>query len=425
MENDSSAESEKSEISHTGSLDSEISHTGSLDSDIPGLEDMLNILVIGDTHFKEKDFEAGEELIQKCHETARELQPTKIVLLGDILDTHEISRQTPYDQAFRFIEGLSEIAHVYVCMGNHDYINASQFLTDKHFFNPYKKWPNVTIVDHPICVSLNNLFIVLCPYVPPGRFEEALDQTKILFEGDSDTFDWRTDATCIFAHQEIEGVEYNGKQSTKGDRWDENYPPLFCGHIHQECDISENMSYVGSSRQVDSNENPDKRIWNVSFDDENKPEIDKIDLCLKGKKEIHMTCDSGGGRDEDSDDLTAGRDEAKGEEKIPCVQNFDFELAEKYYIKIKLHGTPEQFKVFQKSHLRAKLKQHNVGISFIPNPTEKTLELLGCSAMGENISFENIFKKVVENKSMVVQREYRELFGETVKIVFEDESDED
>lgn len=370
--------------------------------DLSNFEDLISILVFGDTHFKPRDFEAGEELISKAHEVTEQMAPTAIILLGDTMDTHETAKNAPWKQACRFIEGLSEIAPVYVLIGNHDLINQSQFLTDNHFFNPLKKWNNVTIVDTPLKVEIGGYNIVLCPYVPPGRFEEALDSMIDLGgsegpggplgpNGSEQDFDWRTDSSCIFGHQEIEGVEYNGITSTKGDRWSEEYPPLICGHIHTPSQIGENVFYPGSSRQVDSNENPDKHIWNVSFDEEGRLEIDKIDLGLKGRKEIEMTCDN--------------------------ISEFDFDLANKYYIKIKLQGTPEQFKIFRKSFLHAKMMQHNIKFGFNPIKDDSVLTLAGYdrNLTTEDLSFPVILRKLVKSKNQVIIDAYEELYGENLE----------
>lgn len=359
-------------------------------------EDIVSILVFGDTHFKPKDYEAGNELISKAYETAKQITPSAIILLGDTMDTHETAKNAPWKQACNFIENLSEIAPVYVLIGNHDLINQSQFLTDNHFFNPLKKWPNVTIVDTPLHVTIGVYDIVLCPYVPPGRFEEALDMMAEL-GGCSEDFDWR-EASCIFGHQEIKGVEYNGITSTKGDAWTEEYPPLICGHIHTPYQIGSNVFYPGSSRQVDSNENPDKHIWNVSFDDDGQLEIDKIDLGLKGKKEIEMACEE--------------------------IENFDFDLVERYYVKIKLRGTPEQFKIFRKSHIHAKMKQSGIKFAFDPIKDTAALSLIGYDgfAMADELSFTAILRELVKTRPDVVRNAYEELYEETLEIPIENEN---
>ena len=72
------------------------------------------------------------------------------MLLGDILDTHEIVKIQPHNLATRLIDELSSIAPTFVIMGNHDLLNHNQFLTNNHIFNPFKKWKNVFIVDKPL-----------------------------------------------------------------------------------------------------------------------------------------------------------------------------------------------------------------------------------------------------------------------------------
>jgi DNA repair exonuclease SbcCD nuclease subunit len=352
---------------------------------VPDIDDMTSIFVIGDPHFRAKNFQEGEELIEKCIKTASELTPTAIVILGDILDTHEVVRNTPWKQACKFIEDLSDIAHTYVLMGNHDYINQSQFLTDNHFFNPLKKWNNVTIVDYPILQKIGNgrpCKIVLCPYTPPGRFVEALDHVN----------KWKT-AQCIFAHQEFEGVFYGGKESSKGDSWNEEYPPVISGHIHTPCQIGTNIFYPGSSIQVASDEQPDKRVWNITFDSEEEGvdalQIDKIDLGLKGKKEVEMNYSD--------------------------IKTFDFGLLSKYYIKIKLRGTSEQFKMFRKSPLHAKMAKTGIKFSFDPIPDERALDIKLNNV--DDLSFENILKLLVDKKSEAIQSAYEELHQ--VEIVYE------
>lgn len=355
------------------------------------------IFVIGDPHFRAKNFQEGEGLIEKCLEKVAKLSPTIIILLGDILDTHEVVRNTPWKQACRFIEGLSLVAPTYVLMGNHDLINQSQFLTDNHFFNPLKKWKNVIIVDKPIITTVGSskIRIALSPYTPPGRFVEALDTIPTLSDTENESEEslreWQT-VSCIFAHQEFAGVVYGGKESEKGDYWYDEYPPVISGHIHTPCQIGENVFYPGSSIQVASDEAPDKRVWLVSFNVDEEPgtvaalKIIKINLGLKFKKEIDM----------DYSD----------------IKTFDFDLALRYFIKIKLRGTPEQFKLFRKSEMHTKLIRAEVKIGFVPIPDERALKLsLEVGDTKDDLSFENILKILVEKKPKCVKKAYKELYG--------------
>ena len=97
------------------------------------------------------------------------------------------------------------------------------------------------------------------------------------------------------------------------------------------------------------------------------------------------------------------------------VAEFDFELSKRYYVKVKLHGTPEQFKVFRKSQLHAKMMQSGVKFGFIPVKDENNAHTLaGYDGTGtaESLSFNAILKEIVKNKSEVIQSAYGELYDE-------------
>lgn len=348
----------------------------------------VKILVVGDIHFAKDAKLSGDELIERLVDIAKEVKPTFIILLGDILDTHEIVRSSPWKQVERLFSLLSPIAPLYTLIGNHDLSNPSDFLTDNHFFNPYKIWPKITIVDKPIQIIYSGLKFVLCPYVPPGRFLEALNT---LFDAPDDTstekVDWR-DAKCIFAHQEFHGVVYNDKESSKGDEWSEELPLVISGHIHEEFELyNGRVLYTGSSRQVKFNESPDKKVWKVTFTAGKPPVIDKIPLGLKSKKEVEMVYEN--------------------------VKNFDFTLCDSYYIKLKIIGSTEQFKLFRKHPLHAKMLRHGIKIGFITNRVgpESLAERFDINRESTSrLSFEQVLKEVIKGKRQSIQDAYDELY---------------
>ncbi len=376
-----------------------------------------SIFVIGDTHFQHTCFEQGEALRSRCVELVKEYNPAIIILLGDILDTNEIAKQSAFQQAYLFIKELSEITKLYVIMGNHDLINQSQYLTDNHFFNPYKAWPNVTIVDKPIAIRYTDSdtgspdsvhLLVMCPYTPPERLIEALDTL-----GDQG-IDW-TEASVIFAHHEVRGVSYRGRPSTNGVKWLPRWPPLVLGHIHAEGQIGENVYYVGSSRQVDANEPPDKYVWLIKLEPPNltlgtfryHPEeyinksgmwVKKIPVGLKGILEVHHSYDD--------------------------IHTFDFDALDTHYIKLHITTTPEQTKVFKKTQLHSKLTDSGVRIQFAANHNsdqpESALNMLIDAPIIRNgvrphgvgaIAFDDIFYSLVQTKSDTVKEVYDELYG--------------
>ena len=129
---------------------------------------------------------------------------------------------------------MSKITLTYVLVGNHDLINNQQFLTQNHWMNAMKDWPNVKIADDVIDYKSQFLF---CPYVPPGRFIEAISK----FEN------WK-DYKAIFCHQEFYGCKMGAIISSDGDKWDKLYPDIIAGHIHSNQTI-DNVYYPGSSMQ--------------------------------------------------------------------------------------------------------------------------------------------------------------------------------
>ncbi len=263
----------------------------------------MQIVAIGDTHFKVDNMNIVDKLIEEIVSKLTLLKPDLIVLLGDILHDHERLHTLALNRALDFINKLRNISKVFVLVGNHDMINHDQFLSDQHWMNALKQWDNVCIVDkveHLECSDINANFL-FCPYVAPGRFQEALETHE---------FDWR-ESDIIFAHQEFKGCKMGAIISDDGDEWDIDDPFVISGHIHSKQSPQDNIMYPGSSMQVaygESNENiilivdyndgeielteqilniPRKRIVYIdtgSFDQYEPPATeDEIKITIKGK----------------------------------------------------------------------------------------------------------------------------------------------
>lgn len=195
----------------------------------------MKYLCIGDPHIKIDNIDQIDRL--EAHiialmngELARE--EVTIVVLGDVLHHHERLHTLALNRALRFIQNLSEYSPVFVLVGNHDYIQNDQFLSENHWMNSIKSWPRVTVVDKFTFDSSNCVFL---PYVPPGRFFEALDTGA----------EWRG-AKLIFAHQEFCGAQMRGHVSTCGDEWNKDLPRVISGHIHTRQILDSGVLYVGS-----------------------------------------------------------------------------------------------------------------------------------------------------------------------------------
>ena len=183
---------------------------------------MLKVIVIGDQHFKIDNVQEVDIFISKITSLIKEKKPDFIVLLGDLLDTHERIHSVPLNRAYKFIDNMRNISKTYILVGNHDMSDNQQFMTDNHWLNGLKEWNNVVVVDKIISDVIGHKKFIFCPYVYVGRFEEALNLL--------DT-DWK-DSQCIFAHQEFYGCKMGAFNSIDGDKWDLENPQVISGHIH-------------------------------------------------------------------------------------------------------------------------------------------------------------------------------------------------
>ena len=233
----------------------------------------MSVLAIGDPHFMLSNLDNTHEYTKKIVKIIKQKNPDIVVVLGDLFHTHEKKHLLVENEVTFFLSNLVKHSTVYLIVGNHDMINSQQFLTKNHAFTPYKKWDNLIICDRPKEEIINDKRYIFVPFVPPGRFFEALDHIE----------DWKS-ADCIFAHQEIYGCKFNPTMvSEHGDKWEPSFPMLISGHIHEEQWVDTNVYYPGSSMQHGFAECQDKIIILAKF--ENKiPEIERFNLGLRKKE---------------------------------------------------------------------------------------------------------------------------------------------
>ncbi len=223
----------------------------------------MKIIVIGDPHLKIGSLQRTTVMIEKIVEKIEATSPDLIVCLGDVLDRFANIRQETLSQATDFFRKLQSYAPTVILIGNHDRTNNAVFCTDEHPFNAVKYWiaePHpVTIVDTPITLTFNsNIHITFVPYVPDGRFMEALEFTP----------NW-LNSKVIFAHQDFLGAKYGNQISTTGDEWNRKLPLVISGHIHDYQEIGKNIVYAGSPLQHAYDESPIKSLSMVTVDVKN------------------------------------------------------------------------------------------------------------------------------------------------------------
>jgi DNA repair exonuclease SbcCD nuclease subunit len=229
----------------------------------------MKVLVIGDPHFKVKNGRETDLLLQGVKEIISLYDPYFIVVLGDILDRHELIHQDPLKRVYYFLKYLSSQKPTYLLVGNHDRPNNSVFLTDDHPFHSFS-WNNLTVVAKPLVEIIDKKKFTFVPYVEPGRFIEALNTIEEKWQ----------DSMAIFAHQEFKGVKMGHFISIKGDEWPKNNPLVISGHIH-EYGQHGNIIYVGTPFQQAFDECADKGVSLFTFDKGYKEERLKLPIPPK------------------------------------------------------------------------------------------------------------------------------------------------
>ena len=287
----------------------------------------MRVIAIGDPHFRVENIVEVENFMEKMAKLAKSENPDMIVVLGDLLHTHEKIFTIALNKAYDFIRILRDIAPTYVLVGNHDYIQNSQFLTENHWMNAMKDWENVVIVDTVITVEKQGAKFVLLPYVPNGRFQEALNTIDD---------DWK-DADCIFAHQECAGCKMGAIISIEGDIWPEDYPCIVSGHIHSRQTPQPNIYYTGSAMQHAFGESDKNIIPIFNFEGGFPYSLREVDLELPRKRIVYMDMDK-------IDDFAPKPTEDQ--------------------VKITLTGNYDEFKTFKKSEKYKELTKNGTKVVF-------------------------------------------------------------
>ena len=347
------------------------------------------VIAVGDPHFKTDNVPEVNMFVERLEKLAKEQNPDLIVILGDVLHTHERLHVTPLNLAIDFVQRMSAIAETIVMVGNHDLCNNSQFLTTNHWMNCLKYMPNVSVVDtilHKIILdeddSDNDLHFVFCPYVPPGRFQEALDTSEE---------DWKN-ADCIFAHQEFYGCKMGAIVSVEGDKWSEDFPYVVSGHIHSKQTIQKNIYYCGSSMQNAFGESEENIIPILSWERHGEPyKLEEIDLELPRKRIVYTDV-------ENIEDL-----------KLPETED---------KVRVTISGVYDDFKAFKKTKKYRELIKKGTKVVFKAkkiqvNDTEDTTET-------EETDFSKILSVLVNTEKNPFLYELYELILNNKEISAED-----
>ena len=241
-------------------------------------------------------------------------------------------------------------------------VNNTVYLDDgSHPFSPYKKWENVTIVDVPIVVKS----VLFAPYVYKGRFVEMLDTIK----------HWKR-SKAIFAHQEFRNAKMGAFPSQDGDKWDAKWPLVISGHIHDYCELQDNIIYVGAAMQHTFTENGKKTICIITFEGSQGYSCERIELNIPKKLTYNVSVD-------DADLVLETQDND---------------------VRVIVEGTVLEHLKWKKSKACERLKKNNVKIVYKQTDIE-VIENVGSDLP----TFAEILKRLVADESVEVQEMYNYL----------------
>src|SRR3990167_4630328 len=173
----------------------------------------MRIFVLGDPHFKKDNLHIFEGICNEILSIIDERKPDLCVCLGDTLDTHDRIYLRAQTMAMRFFADIARRCPLIILIGNHDRENNSDFMSKVHPFVGLESHPNIIVVYTSIRETREGHNFIYVPYVPPGRFMEALNSINYSPSTSVDHPD------LIFCHQEFNGCNMGMVVSTKGDVW--------------------------------------------------------------------------------------------------------------------------------------------------------------------------------------------------------------
>ncbi len=298
------------------------------------MSDNITQITLGDPHFTEKNVDEIIQLKTKFLDLIHQKNPTFVVVLGDLNHKHERMHQVPKKHAEEFIISISLKVPVFLLVGNHERVSNTEYMTDLHPYTALQYIPNVHIIWKTELHTIKDHNFIFVPYVPVGRFKEAIETINPVF----------STITAVFAHQEFKGGSYNDKTSINGDTWLNNNPLCISGHIHMYQRLQHNLLYVGTPYQTTFDESLDKTVSLFEFKSDKSWNETRIDLQMSKKIELHITPNQ--------------------------LKDLKLDFNNKY--KLKISATSNELKTLMKSQIILDLQSKNVKI--IPKTIESEEE---------------------------------------------------
>lgn len=253
----------------------------------------LRAVLCGDPHVKDKDHPDVTILEEDCARVIDEWHPDIFVCMGDLCDAHDKVKMISHKRGVQFMQQMSRRVPSVLLLGNHDRPPHQKFDFEDHYFTGVERPGVLDIVDRPRFYTHRkgaftwNLGCI--PYLPTGTLHSTLQTMGLDF----------SQVHASFGHQEIHGCDrhastnYKPSLSVKGDRWPQDWGPLFSGHIHKRQTLG-NVYYVGTPRQETFEEDTNKGICRLILRlpegaTYGVPEIDYVPTRIPPKLTFNLT----------------------------------------------------------------------------------------------------------------------------------------
>lgn len=312
--------------------------------------DNINVLIIGDPHIRTNEVEYTDLMLKEILMLARTEKFDFIVVLGDTLHTHNKVDIDPLSRAVEWLGELSDIAHLYLMIGNHDIRNPKVNLVESekkvHPFTALKRWKNTTVVDDLVIDEVKGMKFCFTPFIPEGEYHRVISKV--------DT----KEIKCFFSHNNFYGVRYKlGDDPAEcPDVWPEDYPLMIAGHNHEYQIVRSNLVYVGTPGQQDFGASPDKAVvtWKFSSEIASCNDMTRKPLVTIPLRTIHIFKAS------ELAELCSLLEDLKTSKRTRLV-------------KIKIRGTRAELHTITKSHVYTELKSLK-GVVIHDEPMDEEIE---------------------------------------------------
>ena len=174
----------------------------------------MKILIIGDPHYSKSNEEETDQAEREIERVIKISKPDKIVILGDTIDTlHNIS----LTRATKWLLDLNSSHSVTLLIGNHDRTSNQDYMSEYH--------PFVALEDRMDIINQTKVDndILYVPYVPDGRFKEAIEGINM------------KNIKLVFCHQFFEGCGFAARDIAPSVR-------TISGHIHTRMILKNGVS---------------------------------------------------------------------------------------------------------------------------------------------------------------------------------------